>query len=197
MINESVFKNTVLLIIELAGENGIGGVKLNKTLIITDALNNAIYGESLTGASYIKHRYGPVPGRDAYTIIKNMIDHEEILVFEEMTSPGMIQKNHYLNPFVEISRDVFTEKQIEFITWTVSRVMAMTAQEISELSHNDFYFNIPMFHEIDLNSVCKWEIIDGEWTEEKTERAKKVVEDNFEEISSLIRAEETAAYSTV
>ena len=194
MIDEDVFKNTVLLIIELAGEDGIGGVKLNKSLIIADALHNAIYGESLTGASYIKHRYGPVPGREAYTIIKRMIDVEEILVFDELMSPNMVQKNHYLNPFTESSKEFFTEEQIDIISWTVAKVMTMTAQEISELSHNNFYHNIPMFHEIDLKSVCKWEIIDGKWTEERIAKAEKAVKDNFEEINNLIRAEKTAAY---
>jgi hypothetical protein len=197
VINEDVFKNTVLLIIELAGEDGIGGVKLNKSLIITDALHYTLYGEGLTGASYIKHRYGPVPGRDAYTIIKRMIDFEQILVFDEMMSPGMIQKNHYLNPFIEPSKEFFTGEQTALVSWVVSTVMAMTAQEISDLSHNEFYNNIPMFHEIDLRSVCKWEIMDGKWSEDRIARAQKVVEDNFDEINRIIRMEETAAHSTI
>jgi hypothetical protein len=123
-----------------------------------------------------------------------MVDFEEILVFDEMIAPNIIQKNHYLNPHIEFSKDIFTEDQIDIVSWTVSKVQAMTAQEISGLSHNEFYHKIPMFHEIDLKSVCKWEVIDGEWTEERIARARKVVEDNIEEINSLIRAEEATAH---
>ena len=186
MINEKVFKDTVLLIIELAGENGIGGVKLNKSLIITDALHNAFYGKSLTGASYIKHRYGPVPGRAAYTIIKKMIDSEDILVFEEMVAPGIHENNHYLNPFLEIPKESFTAEEIDLVSWTVSTVMNMTAQQISAISHDRIYHNTPMFHEIDLDDVCKWEIVEGLWTEEEEARAKRVLESNLEEINRLI-----------
>jgi hypothetical protein len=197
MINEKVFKNTVFLIIELAGEDGIGGVKLNKSLIITDALHNAIYGKSLTGASYIKHRYGPVPGREAYTLIKRMIDSEDILVFDEMIAPGIYEKNHYLNPFLETSKESFAEDEIAIVSWTVSTVMDMTAQQISAISHDRFYYNIPMFHEINLNDVCKWEIIEGSWSGEKEAIAKKLLESNFEEINRLIQAKETTAYPAI
>ena len=197
MINERVFRDTVSLIIELAGEDGIGGVKLNKSLIITDALHNAIYGKSLTGASYIKHRYGPVPGREAYTIIKKMIDSEDIMVFDEMVAPGIYEKNHYLTPFFQTSKDSFTKEEIAIVSWTVSTVMNMTAQQISAISHDCNYYNTPMFHEINLNDVCKWEIIEGTWSMKEEGRAKMVLENNFDEINRLIQAKEVTAHPAI
>ena len=58
-MNDSIFKNTVLAI--LKAQPGLGSVQLRKALIIADATHYALFGESLTGARYIKFPYGPVP----------------------------------------------------------------------------------------------------------------------------------------
>ena len=48
-----------------------------------------------------------------------------------------------------------------------------------------------------LKGTGKNKIVDGKWTKENIARAKKVMKDNFEEINSIIRTEETAARSAL
>jgi len=159
-INEKIFKNTVFLIIELAGELGIGAIKLNKCLIIIDALHKAFYNESLTEAKYIKHDHGPVPGKEGHGIIQELIRSGDIVVKNEMVSPGKYEHTHRLHAEVKVSRTMFSKEDLDIISWTVSTVMKMTAREISEISHDKYYHNTKKFDEIDLANICKWEIFD-------------------------------------
>jgi len=190
MINNTVFRNTVLTIIELAGETGIGAVKLNKCLIINDALHKAFFGESLTGATYIKHKFGPVPGKEAYDIIQNLISSGPIEVFEEMVSPGIYEKNHYLTPGLKAPTESFNNEELELISWTVSTVMGMTAQQISEISHDTCYRNTPMLREIDLDNIYSWKILDREAYDDNFE--KDMQEINFNELDNLIQYKQAA-----
>ncbi|MDR0403604.1 MAG: SocA family protein [Treponema sp.] len=196
MLDKQILRNTILYIIELAGENGIGEVKLNKALVMVDALHKKIYGESLTGATYIKHKYGPVPGREAYALLKHLIETREIEVFEEMISPGIYEKNHYTES--RASRDLFTEEEQELISWAVSTVMGMSAQQLSAISHDRYYRNTAMFREINLDDICAFRISeDGELSEDEADRLEKLMEDTADEISQLIHSEKTTAHSAV
>jgi len=185
MIDKKVFKNTVLLIIELAGENGIGAVKLDKCLIICDALYKTLYRESLTGATYIKHKYGPVPGKEAYNIIKDMINSGDIEVFDEMVSPDMHENNHYLCPGLKAPRHTFSDEEIKIISWVVSTIMPMSARQISEISHTHYYHNTPMFNEINLDEICKWMINDDTDTENKFTGEIPYI--NFDELNDFMQ----------
>jgi len=190
VLDKKVFRNAVLLIIELSGENGIGAVKLNKCLIISDALHHALYKESLTGAPYIKHKYGPVLGKEAYDLLQKMIRSEDILVFEEMVSPDVYENNHYPNPDVKASREFFTDKQINIISWAVSTVMNMTARELSDVTHDRSYQKTLMFHEINLDDIYSWKI---EEASADHSRIDKIIGENLGILTSL-SAEETANY---
>ena len=193
MINKQVFKDTLFIIIELAGDTGIGAVKLNKCLIIIDALHKALYGETLTGATYIKHRFGPVPGTEAYNLIKETIASGDIEVFDEMVSPGFYEKNHYLHPEIKAPLDSFSDEEIELISWTVSTVMSMTAQQISEISHDKCYHSTPMFQEIDLDNIFVWKVIDEQTDKYSFERG--VSEINFDELNNIIQRKQAAVNS--
>jgi len=195
-LNEKVFGNTVSLIIDLAGENGIASVRLNKCLIIVDALHQALHRESLTGATYIKHKYGPVLGKEAYDLLQKMIDSEEIMVFEEMISPNVCEINHYLGPGVKASKDSFDEDQIKIISWAVSTVMNMTANQLTDTTHDRSYQKTPMFHEIKLDDVYSWKIEDAPLplTEEEFNNIDEIIKENLDELNSFVSAEQAAPY---
>jgi len=190
MIDKKIFRNTVLLIIELAGENGIGAVKLDKCLIISDALHKALYGDSLTGAAYIKHKYGPVPGKEAYNIIQGMIMSGDIEVFNEMVSPGKYENNHYLCPDLKAPKESFSDEEFNIISWVVSTVMPMTAQQISEISHDRYYHNIPMFNEINLDEIYSWKILDNQIFENNL--TGEIPNVDFDELNNFIQNSQTA-----
>ena len=160
MVDKKIFKNTVLKIIELAGEDGIGAVKLNKCLIICDAVHKALYGDSLTGATYIKHKYGPVPETEADDILQELKTSGDIDIRKKMVSPGIYENTHYLCQGLEVSKKFFSDEEISIITWAVSTIMPMTAQQITEISHNRCYHNTPMLKEINLDDKAKWYLHD-------------------------------------
>jgi len=194
MINKKIFKDTLFSIIELAGDAGIGAVKLNKCLIIIDTLHKALYGETLTGATYIKHKFGPVPGTEAYNLLKEIIASGDIELFDEMVSPGIYEKNHYLRSDLKAPIEAFKDEEIELISWTVSTIMSMTAQQISEISHNKCYHNTPMFHEIDLDNIFTWKILDDQANENHSiERG--ISEINFDELNNIIQRKQTTVNS--
>jgi len=194
VIDKRAFRNTVLLIIELAGENGIGAVRLNKCLIISDAIHHALHKESLTGASYIKHKYGPVLGKEAYDLLKEMIDSEDIMVFDEMVSPNVCEKNHYLGPGVKASRDLFSEDQVRIISWAVSTAMNMTARELSDTTHDRSYHKTPMFKEIHLGDVYSWKIEDEPLNEEEYNRIEEMLDNNLDELNNFVSGKQAAYY---
>jgi hypothetical protein len=191
MIDKKTFKNTVLLIVELAGENGIGAVKLDKCLIICDSLHKALFGESLTGATYIKHKYGPVPGKEPYNIIQEMIKSGDIEVFDEMIAPDIHENNHYLCPGLKAPRHTFSDEEINIISWVVSTIMPMSAQQISEISHTHYYHNTPMFNEINLDEICKWKISDDKDTENNF--TGEIPNIDFNELNNIIQRNQATA----
>ncbi|MDR0502001.1 MAG: SocA family protein [Treponema sp.] len=190
MINRQVFKDTLFSIIELAGDTGIGAVKLNKCLIIIDALHKALYGETLTGAIYIKHKFGTVPGREAYNLMQEIIVSGDIEIFDEMVSPGIYEKNHYLRTDLKAPVDSFNDEELELISWTVSTVMSMTAQQISEISHNKCYHDTPMFQEINLDNIFTWKILDDQADDNSFERG--ISEIDFNELNNIVQGKQAA-----
>jgi len=193
VLEKKVFKNTVLLIIELAGENGIGSVRLNKCLIISDAMHQALHRESLTGATYIKHKYGPVLGKEAYNLLQEMIDSEDIMVFEEMISPNVCEINHYLGPGVKASRELLDENQIKIISWAVSTVMNMTAKQLTDTTHDRSYQKTPMFAELHLDDIYSWEIEESHGDVDHN-RIDEIIEENLDDLKRFVSAEQAEAY---
>jgi len=149
-LNEARFKNTVLAILKT--HPGLGSVQVRKSLIIADALRNALFGESLTGARYIKDRYGPVPDRNAFNLLNKMYIEEFLIdIIEE--ADGHYTKNSYFalkdpDPFV------FNEEEDKIIRFAADIALKYSATLLSSMTHDDTYNNTPMGEEIPLDRVC-------------------------------------------
>lgn len=185
-INRRVFKDTVLLILELAGEKGIGAVKLNKCLLINDALYNALHGKSLTGTTYIKDKYGPVPDKEARDIISQMIEERDIIISKKKWSPGKEETNHALSPGFKVSKESFEAEEINRLSQVVETIMKMSAEELSKATH-DYEYRITKDHEeIDLSEIVSWKIEDASLSDDEYEKAKKTLEENIDEINNMV-----------
>jgi len=150
ILNEARFKNTVLAILKT--HPGLGSVQVRKSLIIADALRNALFGESLTGARYIKDRYGPVPDRNAYNLLSKM-HLEECLIDIIEEEEGPYTKNSFFalkdpDPFV------FSEEEDKIIRFAADVALKYSATLLSYMTHDDTYNNTPMGGEIPLDRVC-------------------------------------------
>ena len=128
------FKALVLYIIWRAGDvRDFGLTKLNKVLWFSDARTYEAFGRSVTGETYIRRKFGPVPKH---------IDS----VLDELSAEGSIQTStepcfdfevkrfsaHKPPAMLDFSRD-----EMGFIDWWISHVAeSHTASSISEKSHD-------------------------------------------------------------
>ena len=79
-MNKTLLKNTVLALLKAAP--GLGSVQLRKGLIMIDALYHSFFKETLTGITYVKHWFGPVPNSEANNELYGM-EFGEIKVARE------------------------------------------------------------------------------------------------------------------
>jgi uncharacterized phage-associated protein len=175
-MDKRVFKNTVLLIIELAGEKGIGAIKLNKCLLINDAMYYALHRVSLTDATYTKDKFGPVPDKEAREIIEQMIKSGDIIVSNKKLTSEKIEKNHTLPPGLRISRESFKDEDINRLSYVVKTVMKMSADELSEVTHDREYKETRNHEEIDLNKIYSWKISDEPLNEDESNIIDEILE---------------------
>ncbi len=128
------FKRLILYVIWRTGDvRDFGAIKLNKVLWFTDARTYEALGESVTGATYIRRKFGPVP--------KNI---EQVL--EELEREGQIQA--WSEPYFDFSiqrysahsppdSSIFNADELGFIDWWIKHVSEQhTAASISEKSHD-------------------------------------------------------------
>jgi len=186
-MDKKAFKNTVLLIIELSGPNGIGAVKLNKSLLVCDAMYYALHKESFTNASYVKDHFGPVPDNNAMNIIDKMINEGDIIVTEKKYGNKKIEKNHVLAPGVKVPRDDFSDDDIERISHIVKEVMKMSANELSNTTHDREYHKTYKNDLIDLNEIFEWRVLDNfMYSEDDDNKLEEILRNNLNDISSIV-----------
>lgn len=128
------FKTLVLYVIWRTGDvRDFGATKLNKVLWFSEARSFEAFGKPVTGETFIRQKFGPVP--------KN-ID----LVIGELQKEGLIQS--WTEPYFdfEVMRyrahtppdmAAFSAGELGMIDWWVKHVaQEHTAASISELSHD-------------------------------------------------------------
>jgi hypothetical protein len=128
------FKTLVLYVIWRTGElRDFGSTKLNKVLWFSDARAFEAFGKAVTGETYIREKFGPVPQHILPTL-------------EELQRDGLIQA--WREPFFDFEIDrygahmppdtsVFTADELGIIDWWIKHVAEEhTAASISEASHD-------------------------------------------------------------
>lgn len=133
-LNYSRFKNILLYLLEkCAGKPNIGETVLYKLLYFADFNHFEEHEKFLTGATYRKLPYGPVP-------------HYLDKVFERMMDAGELQKiktdyfgypqMRYL-PLKKADLDLLTGAEKETLDQVIDRYSDWSASAISEYSHKD------------------------------------------------------------
>lgn len=128
------FRNIVHYVIWRAGDlPGFGATKLNKVLWFSDARMYVLTGSSITGAVYIRQKYGPVA-------------HQMLPVQSDLTSSGAIKikrdrlYNRPITRFKALKAAKLvncTEDEIQTINWWVDHIAKdHTAASISDESHD-------------------------------------------------------------
>jgi len=128
------FMNVFLYMLErCAGKPNIGETVLYKLLYFSDFNYYEIYEEHLTGATYRKLQYGPVPQKfDA--IIQQMIEKKQIQRVK--TTYHGLPQTRYL-PLEKADLTILRASEKEVIDRVIEHMSDWSASAISTYSHND------------------------------------------------------------
>jgi len=170
-MNKAVFNNTVLALLKAAP--GLGSVQINKGLIMVDAFYHAYFKKTLTGITYIKHWFGPVPDFTAHDELYRM-EFDKIKVRKERTG-NVTKKAHYAIQDPDYS--VLPPRAIEIIRDVALYITGERAGKLSDITHDAVYENTPMGGEIPIESVYSRESDTLPWVQNEKINAKKILEE--------------------
>ena len=109
-----------------------GATKLNKLLYYSDFIAFRNFGESITGAEYMRLNWGPVPRR-LIPVRDGLIDEEEAVLRE--SDYGSYSQDR-LVPLRKAQVDLFKSSEIKLVDRVVEYFQTATATAISEFSHD-------------------------------------------------------------
>jgi hypothetical protein len=170
-MDKAIFNNTVLALLKTAP--GLGSVQVNKGLIMIDAFYHAHFKKTLTGITYIKHWFGPVPDYDAHDELFRM-EFDKIKVTNERVG-NVIKKAHYA--MQDPNYSILPPKAIEIIRDVAFYITGKRAGKLSNITHDAVYQNTPMGGVIPIESVYRWEVDTEPWTPKESSDAKAILEE--------------------
>jgi len=170
-MNKEILENTVLALLKAA--HGLGSVQINKALILIDAIHHSYLKKTLTGITYIKHWYGPVPDYEAHGVLYKM-EFNKIKVAHEKIGRA-VKAAHYA--ICDPDYSVFSNRAVEIIRDVAMFIIQNMAGRLSEITHDMVYENTPMGGVIPIESVYSVEIESRPWTDEERNDAKRILEE--------------------
>ena len=128
------FKSLMHYIIAKAGdEDGFGAVKLYKILWFSDARAYMLSGEPITGETYIREKYGPLPVH-AIGVINELVEEGAIRVWND------VYYNRHIRRFRSLrapDRPRLSDDQRAIVEYWLKHIVEdHTAETISEQSHD-------------------------------------------------------------
>ena len=148
----------------------LGATKLNKILWYSDVIAFARGGASITGESYTKQQFGPVP-RHILGVIEDL-EAEEALAVREVEYFGKLKKEYIALKKPDIS--MFTADEISLVDSVIDVVChEHTATSISMASHDAIWKLAEIGEEIPVYAALASEL--GEVTEDDVKWAKQVL----------------------
>ena len=164
------FKNILLYILEnCAGKPNVGETLLYKLLYFSDFNYYELHEEHLSGATYRKLPYGPVP-KNLDTIIKTMIDEGELKRIK--TDYNNYPQTRYI-PLKKADLTELKASEKKVIDRVIDQFSDWSAKAISEYSHKDIpwmaskdgkeiNYELVFYREAPF-SVRNYQEDDGEW----------------------------------
>jgi uncharacterized phage-associated protein len=122
------------------GRDALGNTKLHKVLYYSDVLHFLDKGRPLTGADYLRQRFGPT-ARCLSSALRELEQEKRVSVSH---------RNYYgyskcdYDSLKEFRSNRLSTEERDLIQHVVSFVCKHTAHEISEFSHDDVWASVPM-----------------------------------------------------
>ncbi len=134
ILHTDKFKNVLLYILEkCAGKPNVGETVLNKLLYFSDFNYYEMYEEHLTGATYRKLPYGPVP-QNMDSVIDQMIRKGELRRIK--TNYYGLPQTRYI-PLIKSDLAQFKASEKEIIDRVIDQMSDWSGTAISNYSHKD------------------------------------------------------------
>ncbi|MDR1016936.1 MAG: DUF4065 domain-containing protein [Coriobacteriales bacterium] len=119
---------------KVGAKPNVGETVLYKLLYFIDFDYYELYGESITGLTYIKNHYGPTPAKDFLLTVKEMVAKKE-LELPESNYYSYHQKKYL--PLIDAPLQDLSASEVKHIDWELSRLSDKSARELSAFSHGD------------------------------------------------------------
>jgi antitoxin SocA-like protein len=115
----------------------LGAVRLNKICWFSDTLSYRFTGASMTGETYIKRKFGPVP-KTILGALRELQDEKKIGIFEHEVLPSRTMRMFV--PLTEAPKQQFNPEELRILDYVIDHVCNHhTANSISELSHDSIW----------------------------------------------------------
>lgn len=130
--NDTKFRELLLYVAERSEDDpSFGKTKLNKIFYYADFYAYGIFGSPITGATYQKRDYGPVPKQIASVRSKMQASGE--MHFEHVSRFGRRQDRMVADRNPDLS--VFSPDEKELIDDIIDALRDQNGKEVSDLSH--------------------------------------------------------------
>ena len=126
----------------------LGAIRLNKVLWYADVAAYQMYGKSITGSSYVKRQFGPVPKFIRKTLRE--LEAEGKIHIQEPKFPFGVRK---FNCLEDADTSSLSSKEQDLAEAVMDEVCNHTASRISELSHDVVWNVVEMGDEIPLKAT--------------------------------------------
>src|SRR5258708_4051554 len=129
-------KNLILYILaRCGGKPNVGETVLYKLLYFIDFDSFELTGTPISGLTYKKLQYGPVPNAQEYlSVIEKMQDDGELKIIKQNYA-GFMQKKYIA--FIDADTNVFSTEELLLINNLVDRLSDMSPTKITEYDHED------------------------------------------------------------
>lgn len=113
--------------------DGFGATKLNKVLWFSDARAYLLHRKPITGATYIREKYGPVPQQ--IMPVRTELERDGIISVRE--EPYFGKKITRFSTREKPNTAIFSPEELQIVDWWIKHVAEdHTAESVSELSHD-------------------------------------------------------------
>lgn len=147
---------------------GFGATKLYKVAWFADARHFTLYGQSITGAPYIREKHGPIP-RDGISVRNEM---ETAGIISQWKDRIYDHEGWRFKALVPPAANLFSSSEKATVDYWIKHIDEdHTATSVSDLSHNYGWTIARMGEKIPLTSILADRIRDPEG--EELEWAKK------------------------
>lgn len=166
--NKEKFKNLVLYVCDKCEPKELGSTKLNKVLWYTDMLSYVYFQQPVTGETYIKRQFGPVP-KHVLSIL-NELELNRQIATKESEYFGYDKKEYIALKKPNLT--LFTGQEISLIDAMIEVICKEnTARTISQASHDRIWELAEIGEEIPYHAFLASNI--GEIDKEDVEWAMK------------------------